>query len=99
MVLTDDARWSACSSTNFLWSTFTRFDPASDMHAKGVDVIRNQPAYVAPIVIDARRKPTYPPEVGVDPETAETVTRRWEEYFPGGGVEMGDSDAAHLDQP
>jgi len=24
------------------------------------------------------------------------VTRRWKEYFPG-GVEMGESDSAHLD--
>jgi hypothetical protein len=29
--------------------------------------------------------------------TAQTVTRRWKEYFPG-GMEMGDSDAAHLDR-
>ena len=25
------------------------------------------------------------------------VERRWSEYFPAGGVEMGDSDAGHLD--
>jgi len=24
------------------------------------------------------------------------VSRRWREYFPDGGVEMGDSDRAHL---
>jgi hypothetical protein len=32
-----------------------------------------------------------------DPDTAATVSRRWKEYFPEGGVEMGDSDVAHLD--
>ena len=31
-----------------------------------------------------------------DPATARKVTERWREYFPAGGVEMGDSDRAHL---
>jgi hypothetical protein len=39
----------------------------------------------------------YPEELMCDEETAETVTRRWEEYFPSGGVQMGDSAAGHLD--
>ena len=50
-----------------------------------------------PIAIDARMKPGYPDELVCDPETAALVTRRWREYFPAGGVEMGDSDTAHLD--
>ena len=29
--------------------------------------------------------------------TKQLVDRRWKEYFPKGNVEMGDSDAAHLD--
>jgi len=31
-------------------------------------------------------------------DAAALVDRRWSEYFPGGGVEMGDSAAAHLDR-
>ena len=50
-----------------------------------------------PIVIDARMKPWYPKEVSCRPEVADTVSRRWREYFPNGGVEMGDSEAGHLD--
>ena len=49
------------------------------------------------IVIDARIKPSYPAELFADPETSSLVERRWPEYFPAGGVEMGDSDRAHLD--
>ena len=49
------------------------------------------------MAIDARMKPWYPEELFCDPETAEKVERRWKEYFPGGGIEMGDSDRAHLD--
>ena len=42
-------------------------------------------------------KPSYPRELLCDAETAALVSRRWAEYFPEGGVEMGDSDRAHLD--
>ena len=48
-------------------------------------------------MIDARFKPNYPAELFADEDTAKTVERRWGEYFPGGGVEMGDSDRGHLD--
>ena len=51
-----------------------------------------------PVLIDARRKPGFPRELGCDPETAARVTRRWREYFPAGGVAMGDSESAHLDR-
>jgi hypothetical protein len=42
-------------------------------------------------------KPWYPPEVTGDPDVARQVTNRWSEYFPGGNVEMGDSERAGLD--
>jgi 3-polyprenyl-4-hydroxybenzoate decarboxylase len=97
VVLTDDPARAAASPINFLWTTFTRFEPAADIHASRTEVRRNHISYTAPIVIDARMKPPYPDELFCDPETAELVTRRWLEYFPDGGVEMGDSDRAHLD--
>ena len=82
---------------NFLWTTFTRFEPAADLHAAELRVSRNHLVRTPPILIDARRKPWYPEELFADDATAATVTRRWREYFPGGGVEMGDSGLAHLD--
>ena len=94
----DDARpRGAQRGFNFLWTTFTRFDPASDLHAAGVELVRHHASFTPPIVIDARMKPGYPEELFCDEETAALVDRRWAEYFPGGGVEMGDSDRAHLD--
>ncbi len=99
LVLTDEPRRAAASTMNFLWTTFTRFEPAADLHACGQRVTRNHLVRTPPILIDARRKPWYPEELFADPATAATVTRRWREYFPGGGVEMGDSDLAHLDPP
>ncbi len=99
LVLTDEPRRAAASAMNFLWTTFTRFEPAADLHAAGVEVIRNHVSYRPPILIDARLKPGFPSELSCDEETAAAVTRRWKEYFPSGKVEMGDAESAHLDRP
>jgi UbiD family decarboxylase len=97
VVLTDEPHRAARSPMNFLWTTFTRFEPAADLHAAGRDVVRNHLAFKAPVVIDARTKPGFPAELSGDPDVAARVTRRWREYFPA-GVEMGDAEAAHLDK-
>ncbi len=96
VVLVDDAAHAAKSSINFLWTTFTRFEPAADLFARDARVVRHQSSYTAPIVIDARMKATYPKELFADEATAKLVSRRWREYFPQ-GVEMGDSATGHLD--
>jgi hypothetical protein len=82
---------------NFLWTTFTRFEPAADIHAAATRLVRHHVSYTPPVVIDARLKPGFPDELHCAPETARRVSQRWREYFPA-GVEMGDSDAAHLDR-
>jgi UbiD family decarboxylase len=97
VVLTDEPRRAAASAMNFLWTTFTRFEPAADVHAATRRIVRNHIAYSGPIVIDARLKPAFPRELSCDPDTAALVSRRWREYFPGGGVEMGDAEKGHLD--
>jgi 4-hydroxybenzoate decarboxylase subunit C len=97
VVLTDEPARAAASPMNFLWTTFTRFEPAADIHAAGQRMVRHHLSYAPPVLIDARLKPNFPRELYCDPQTAATVTRRWREYFPT-GVEMGDSDAAHLDK-
>ncbi len=97
LVLTDEPARAARSDMNFLWTTFTRFEPAADIHAAGKRIVRNQIAYPGPIVIDARLKPGFPKELAARDDTAALVSSRWTEYFPGGGVEMGDSARAHLD--
>ena len=98
VVLTDEPARAAKSAMNFLWTTFTRFEPAADIHAAS-RLVSNTVVRTPPIVIDARRKPWYPGELFADEATAALVTRRWRDYFPAGGVEMGDSDLASLDPP
>ena len=97
VVLTDDAARAAKSPMNFLWTTFTRFEPAADIHAAGTRIVRNHLSYTGPILIDARMKPWYPKELSCRPDIARKVTERWREYFPTRGIDMGDSERGHLD--
>jgi len=97
LVLSDEAERATRSAMNFLWTTFTRFEPAADIHAASTRVVRNHIAYSGPVCIDARMKPWYPKEVTCRPEVAATVSRRWREYFPERDIRMGDSEKGHLD--
>ena len=97
IVVTDEPVRAAKSSMNFLWTTFTRFEPAADVYAASTKVVRNHLAYSAPIVIDARLKPSFPEELRCQPDVATRVSSRWREYFPQAGVEMGDAERGHLD--
>jgi UbiD family decarboxylase len=97
VVLSDEPARAAASAMNFLWTTFTRFEPAADIHAADRRIVRNHIAYRGPVVIDARLKPGFPDELTCREDIAQLVTRRWKEYFPSGRVAMGDSERAHLD--
>lgn len=80
IALVDDAERVAASSPLFLWTVFTRFEPAGDIFAREVTLHRFHPSTEPPIVIDARMKPHYPAELECDPETKALVDRRWGEY-------------------
>ena len=83
VVLHDDAS-VAQRTADFLWATWTRFEPASDIHAAETKIVRHHLSYSAPIVIDARTKPGFPAELIVRPDVAELADKRWREYFPQG---------------
>lgn len=94
LILVDDLKKALKSDTSFLWTVFTRFEPAADIHAKEQKVIRHHITYSGPLLIDARMKPSYPKELLCDDTTEKQVSKRWKEYFPQ-GQEMGTSDDAH----
>jgi 4-hydroxybenzoate decarboxylase subunit C len=71
----------ADSAEQFLWATWTRFNPATDVYAHQAEIKHNHIAYAAPIVIDARMKPWYPKEVEPREDIVKLVDRRWGEYF------------------
>jgi 3-polyprenyl-4-hydroxybenzoate decarboxylase len=81
IVLNDDAK-VAKSVNDFLWSTWTRFEPAGDIYSAETNVVRHHLAYRGPIVIDARKKPSLPDELVVREDIAKLVDQRWGEYFP-----------------
>src|ERR1700754_4883789 len=81
IVLHDDANVAA-SVSDFLWATWTRFEPAADIYAAQTTVQRHHLVYTAPVVIDARTKPGFPDELIVRDDIAQLVDRRWREYFP-----------------
>ena len=81
LVLHDDAK-VARSTADFLWATWTRFEPAADIHAAERRVQRHHLSYKGPVVIDARTKPGFPAELKVRDDIAALVERRWREYFP-----------------
>jgi 4-hydroxybenzoate decarboxylase subunit C len=84
LVVVHDDAGVARSAPDFLWATWTRFEPASDIHAASTTLRRHHVSYGAPLVIDARTKPGYPDGLVVRPDIGELVTRRWREYFPRG---------------
>ncbi|MCD1259798.1 UbiD family decarboxylase [Paenibacillus athensensis] len=79
VVLVDDTAVAA-DQTAFLWTVFTRFNPAADMYARS-SLHRHHIRYELPIVIDARMKPGYPDELFPREDIVELVDRRWREYF------------------
>lgn len=81
MVVIHDNVDYAKSAEKFLWATWTRFNPATDIYAKEVTLKNNHIGYTAPIVIDARIKPWYPKEVEPREDIVKLVDTRWREYF------------------
>ena len=86
VVLVDDVSVAA-RNVSFLWTTFTRFEPAADIYAAETRLHRHHECLTAPVVFDCRLKPGFPDELREDEETAKTVSGRWREYFPKGDVE------------
>lgn len=83
LILADESIFAE-SSAKFLWTVFTRFEPAADIYSKNVAVHRHHLSYSPPILIDSRMKTNYPSELFCSPEISQIVDKRWTEYFPNG---------------
>ena len=81
VVVADDAEFSARTLGNFLWTTFTRSNPATDLHGIASFVEHKHWGCRGPVVIDARRKDHHAPPLVEDPE----ITRRVEALAASGG--------------
>lgn len=74
--LVDDSEDTIRSDHDFIWSVFTRFEPAGDIYAS-TKLIRNHPAFYPPIVVDCRMKTWYPPLTEADSKTIRKVDDRF----------------------
>ena len=80
VVLVDDLAEATASAELFLWTTFTRMEPAGDVHGREQRVARFHVGLEPPVVFDCRMKPWYPEVMEVDDATRDLVDRRWDEY-------------------
>jgi 4-hydroxy-3-polyprenylbenzoate decarboxylase len=85
IVLCDDAALCAGSLRDFAWVTFTRSDPARDVHGVGAFVRDKHWGCDGPLVIDARKKSHHAPPLLEDPEVSVRVDR----LFANGGPLAG----------
>jgi 4-hydroxy-3-polyprenylbenzoate decarboxylase len=81
VVLVDDAPFAAKSVANFVWVTFTRSNPAVDVHGVGAFTEHKAWGCRGAVVIDARIKSHHAPPLVEDPQ----VTARVEQLATRGG--------------
>lgn len=73
VLVVDDSDFTAATLNNFLWVTFTRSNPASDIH--GIDATTRDKHWgcTGALVIDARTKPHHAPPLVDDPDAMRRV--------------------------
>ena len=81
VVVADDSEFAARTLNNFLWTTFTRSNPAADVHGIASFTEQKHWGCRGSLVIDARRKPQHAPPLVEDPE----ITRRVDALAVRGG--------------
>ncbi len=82
ILLVDDSDEATSSIQDFLWTIFTRFEPAADIHARSTSVHRFHVGLHPPVVIDCRMKPWYTKILEVDPATKDKVDRQFTKIIP-----------------
>ncbi|WP_338667288.1 UbiD family decarboxylase [Pseudodesulfovibrio methanolicus] len=73
IVVADDARFTAQDWDNFLWVTFTRSDPATDIYGAGAFTHAKHWGADKALVVDARLKTYHAPPLEDDPEVEKRV--------------------------
>jgi len=82
VLLVDSLEGATCSTQEFLWTFFTRFEPAADIHGASTSVQRFHVGLTPPIVFDCRMKPWYTDILGVDDATRKLVDSRIAKILP-----------------
>ncbi|MCA9586217.1 MAG: UbiD family decarboxylase [Myxococcales bacterium] len=75
VVLADDSDFTSRTVSNFVWVTFTRSNPAVDVHGVGAVTVHKHWGCRGPVVIDARIKAHHAPPLVEDPAVTARVDR------------------------
>ncbi|WP_298036527.1 UbiD family decarboxylase [uncultured Desulfuromonas sp.] len=81
LLVVDDSEFVARTLNNFLWTVFTRSDPARDLYGVGSELVNKHWGCSGALVIDARSKPHLAPPLIDDP----AVEKRVDELGAPGG--------------
>ena len=82
IILVDSTAEATVSLQEFLWTVFTRFEPAADIHGRAESVRRFHVGLEAPVVFDCRMKPWYTEVLEVDPKTRGLVDGKFDAIVP-----------------
>jgi 4-hydroxybenzoate decarboxylase subunit C len=82
ILLVDNCDEATCSVQEFLWTFFTRFEPAADIYGAATNVQRFHVGLTPPIVFDCRMKPWYTDVLEVDEATRKLVDSRIDILLP-----------------
>ena len=73
LILVDDRDFASRNLNNLLWVTFTRSNPAADIHGIGESVRNKHWGCEGPLIIDARIKPHHAPPLVEDAAVSKRV--------------------------
>jgi UbiD family decarboxylase len=82
VLLVDKLQEATVSLQEFVWTFFTRFEPAADIYSASQSVRRFHVGLTPPIVFDSRLKPWYPHVLEVDPDTKKLVDDKIDSLLP-----------------
>lgn len=82
IMLVDNSGAATESLKEFLWTVFTRFEPAGDIYGNNPECRRFHVRLNEPVVFDCRMKPWYPPVLAVDEETRKVVDEKISRIVP-----------------
>ena len=82
ILLVDNTAEATCSMQEFLWTFFTRFEPAADIHGASQSIRRFHVGLEPPIVFDCRMKPWYTEVLEVDVPTKKKVDEKYPRIIP-----------------
>ena len=82
ILLVDNLAEATENMQEFIWTFFTRFEPAADIYCAGSHIHRFHVAMEPPIVFDCRMKPWYPHVLEVDEATKKLVDDKIGKILP-----------------